>query len=85
MENHDFIHNSVPLTLFQAQDKTPHECTFVHQSDVSSVCNFGWCEWVHYRHHSSLPESDKKLGRILGPCKNDCNEMSQSIFVKLVL
>ena len=32
-----------------------------------------------YRDHSSFPENKNKLGRIIGPCKNESNDMSPSI------
>ena len=39
IERRALIHNAVPRPLFQAQGKTPHECTFVNQSDISNACN----------------------------------------------
>ena len=79
IERRALIHNAVPRLLFQAQGKTPHQCTFGNQSDISIVCNFGWYELVCYRDFGSFPENKEKLGRILGSCKNEGNEMSQSI------
>ena len=49
------IHAAVPHPLFQAQDKTPHECTFGNQSEISNIFNFGWHEWVNYRNFGSFP------------------------------
>ena len=79
IERRALIHNSVPHPLSQAQGKTPHECTFGNQSDISNVYNYGWYEWVYYRDFGSFPENKKKLGRTLVPYKNEGKEMSQSI------
>ena len=37
IERRDLIHNAIPHPLFQAQGKTPHECTFCDQGDMSNV------------------------------------------------
>ena len=37
IELRDLTHNSVPLPLFKAQVKKPHEYTFGNQSDISNV------------------------------------------------
>ena len=79
MERRALIHNVIPRPLFQAQGKTPTECTLGISADISNICNFGWYEWVYYRDFGSFPENKEKLGRVLGPCKNEGSEMSQSI------
>ena len=79
IERSALIRISVPCPLFQAQGKTPYECNFGTQNDMSSMFNFGWHEWVHYRDHSTCPENKEKLGRIIGPCKNKGNEKAQCI------
>ena len=61
IERRALIHNAFSLPLFQAQGKAPHECTFSNQSDIYDVCNFVWCEWVHYRDFGSFPENKEKL------------------------
>ena len=81
IERRALIHNAVPRPLFQAKGKTPHECTFGEQNDISNLCNFGWYQWVYYRDFGSFPENKEKLGRLLGPCKNEGNAMSQSVLV----
>ena len=73
------IHNAVPRPLFQAQGLTPHECTFGVPADISNICNFGWYEWIYYRDHGSFPEMKEKLGRCLGPLRNDGNKMAQAV------
>ena len=79
IESRTLINNEVPFPLFQSQGKIPHECVFGTQIYISSICNFGSHEQVHYRYHVSFPENKEKLGKILGPCKNEVNDMSQSI------
>ena len=79
IQRHDLIYNSFPLSLFQAQGKTPYECTFGIQGDMYNICNFGWHKWVYYLDHGLFPENKEKLGRSLGLCKNEGNKMSQSI------
>ena len=79
IERRALIHNVIPRPLFQAQGKTPTECTLGVSSDISNICHFGWYEFVYYRDFGSFPENKEKLGRVLGPCKNEGSEMSQSI------
>ena len=57
IESRVIVHNSVPRTLFQAQGKKPHECTFGDQSDISNFFNFGWHGWMYYRYFGSFPEN----------------------------
>ena len=74
------IHNAVPRPLFQNNGLSPHAATFGSQGDISSICNFGWYEWIYYRDkESSFPENKLKLGRVLGPIPNEGNEMAQAI------
>ena len=79
IQHRAIIHNAVPRPLFKYQGKTPHECTFGYQSDISNVYDFVWHEWVCYRDFVSFHENKEKLGRMLRPCKNEGNEISQSI------
>ena len=79
IERRAAIHNLVPRQLFQNNGLTPHAATFGSQGDISNLCNFGWYEWVYYRDHGSFPINKLKLGRALGPIKNDGNEMAQAV------
>ena len=76
IELYALTHNAVARPLFQIKGKTPHECTFGTQNDMSSIYSFGQYEWVYYLDHSSLPENKQKLGRILGPHNNKVKEIS---------
>lgn len=79
MERRALIHNVIPRPLFQNNGLTPHTVTFGTQGDISNVCNFGWYEWVYYRDHGAFPNPREKLGRVLGPLRNEGNEMAQAV------
>jgi hypothetical protein len=77
LERRAAIHNAVPRPLFQNNGSTPYEATFGEQGDISNICNFGWYQWVYYRNSGTFPEAKERLGRVLGPAKNEGSEMSQ--------
>lgn len=79
MERRAQIHNAIPRPLFQSQGNTPHEATFGQQGDISNICNFSWYQWVYYRNPGSFPEAKERLGRVLGPSKNEGSEMTQAV------
>ena len=73
------IHNAIPRPLFQNNGLSTHEFTFGESGDTSNVCTFGYFKWIYYRDHGSFPENKEKLGIILGPIRNEGNEMAQAI------
>ena len=73
------IHNVTPRNLFQNNGMNPHTITFGTQEDISNLCSFGWYDWVYYRDHGVFPINKEKLGRVLGPIKNEGNEMAQAV------
>jgi hypothetical protein len=73
------IHNVTPRNLFQNDSLNPHTITFGDQADISNLCQFGWYEWVYYRDHGVFPINKEQLGRVLGPLKNEGNEMAQAV------
>ena len=79
MERQAIIHNALPRPLFQNQGATPHEATFGQQGGISNICNFAWYQWVYYRNPGTFPEAKERLGRVLGPVKNEGSEMSQAV------
>jgi hypothetical protein len=79
MERRALIHNAIPRKLFQANGLSPHEITHGSQGDISNLCTFDWYEWVYYRNPGSFPQNKERLGRVLGPMKNEGNEMAQAI------
>jgi len=49
-------------------------------SDISTICEYGWWEWVIYRiEGQKFPFQHQKLGKTLGPAKNAGSMMSQWI------
>ena len=75
------IHNVTPRNLFQLQGQNPVTATFGTQPDISNICQFDWYDWCYYRETSNVqfPFQRRKLGRVLGPLKNEGNEMTQAI------
>jgi hypothetical protein len=75
------IHNLTPRDLFQTAGKTPTEATFGTQGDISNLCQFGWYDWCYYQEVGAhqFPHQRNLLGRVLGPSKNEGNEMAQNI------
>ena len=72
------ITNMTVKYLFQLQVKTPHFATFGKEGDISSICQFGWYEWVYlWETTAKSPFPAHVLGRCLGPAKNEGNEMTQ--------
>ena len=49
------------------------------QGDISNLCIFGLYEWLYYHDGGSLPKNKLKIGRVLGPIKNEGNEMAQAV------
>jgi len=49
--------------------------------DISNLCNFSWYEWCYFREESNhkFPYQKEYLGRVIGPMKNEGNEMAQAI------
>ena len=75
------IHNVIPRDLFQLDGNNPTTATFGVQADISNICHFDWFDWCYFREESNVqfPFQKRKLGRILGPMKNQGNEMTQAV------
>ena len=68
--------------LFQLQGSNPYTATFGEQGDISNLCQFAWYDWAYYYDESSVskfPFPKAALCRVLGPAKNEGNEMAQWI------
>ena len=80
-ERRALIHNLIPRDLFQTGGSTPYEYQFGVQGDISNLCQFGWYEWCYYREEGKnlFPQMKEILGRVLGPSKNEGNEMAQNV------
>lgn len=75
------IHNLISRDLFQLQGSTPTMATFGYQGDISNMCQYDWYQWVYYLEdgHVKFPYQREKLGRALGPYRNEGNDMVQGI------
>ena len=66
--------------LFQLQGSNPHTATFGEEGVILRLCQFAWYEWVYFYDNYSaacFPFIKAMLGRVLGPAKNEGNEMTQ--------
>ncbi len=78
MEWRALIFQITAKKLFQLNGTNPHTMTFGAYADISNLCQFGWYEWVYFRENSAkFPYQKERLGRCLGPAKNEGNEMAQ--------
>ena len=73
------IHNLTPRDLFQTEKQSPFQYQFGVQGDISNLCSFDWYDWCYYREEGTniFPRQKELLGRVLGPSKNEGNEMAQ--------
>lgn len=78
------IHNLIPRDQFQLQGSTTISATFGRQGDISNVCGFDLYEWVNYLEdgHTLFPYQREKLGRVLGPFRNEGNQMAQAVLTE---
>ena len=66
--------------LFQIQGSNPHTATFGEEGDISHLCQFAWYAWVYFYDDSSaacFPFLKAMLSRVIGPAKNEGNDMKQ--------
>ena len=75
------IHNLTPRNLFQTEKQSPYQYQFGVRGDISSLCSFDWYDWCYYREEGTnlFPKQKELLGRVLGPSKNEGNEMAQNV------
>lgn len=78
------IHNVTPRDLFQLNGNTPTVATFGVQGDISNLCQFKWYDWCYFRAEGQnlFPQQKLQLGRVLGPAKNEGNEMAQFVLLQ---
>ena len=87
VEQRALIHNLVPRYLFQTSECTPYEFQFGTQGDISNLCSFSWYEWCYYREEGGntiFPNMKEVLGGVLGPSKNEGNDISATVSYILV-
>ena len=80
MERWALIFQITAKKIFQLNGTNPHTSTFGSEADISHICQYGWYNWVYYRDaKTSFPYQKERLGRCLGPAKNEGNAIVQWI------
>ncbi|EJK65892.1 hypothetical protein THAOC_13210, partial [Thalassiosira oceanica] len=78
MERRAAIYNVTARDDIKLGGQTPHARMFGDTPDISNLV-WGWYDWVYYRDNKSFPRPREVLGRVLGPAKNQGNEMAQYV------
>jgi hypothetical protein len=74
------INNMTAKDLFHLQSMNPHLATTGEEGDISNICIFKFYDWCYFwDQKQGFPSQKRILGRILGPSKNDGNEMAQYV------
>ena len=75
------IHNLAPRNLFQTGKQSLYQYQFGVRGNISNLCSFDWYDWCYYREEGKnlFPMQKELLGRVLGPAKNEGNEMAQNV------
>jgi hypothetical protein len=80
MERRALIFQITAKKLFQLNGTNPYTSTFGTKADISHICQYAWYDWVYYCDATtSFPYQKERLGRCLGPAKNEGNAMAQWI------
>jgi hypothetical protein len=80
MERWALVFQITAKKLFQLNGTNPHTSTFGTKAGISHICQYAWYKWVYYRDaKTSFPYQKERLGRCLGPAKNEGNAMAQWI------
>ena len=78
MERRVAIYNVTARDDIKLGGQTPHARTFGDTPDILNLV-WGWYDWAYYRDNKSFPMPREVLGRVLGPAKNQGNEMAQYV------
>ena len=71
---------STSRNIYSLGGKVPATVLTGQQTDISSLAESGWYEWVYYRDsESSFLYPVELLGRCLGPCEHKGTVMGQNI------
>ena len=74
------IINSTVRSNYLLNGQTPHLRLTKEPTDISSIIEYDWYEWVIYRKEGvQFPFQHQKIGRALGPSQNAGNTMAQWI------
>jgi hypothetical protein len=80
MERRALIVQIIAKKHLQLNGTNPHTMTFGTKADIYHIFQYGWYKWVYYRDvKTSFPYQRERLGRCLGPAKNEGNAMAQWI------
>ena len=72
------IINATARSNHLLQGMTPYTMLTGQPTDISTICEYGWYEWVVYRiEGQKFPLQHQKLGRVLGVARNAGSAMSQ--------
>ena len=72
------IINATVRSNYLLQGQTPYTKLTGQPTDISSICEFGWYEWVIYRvEGQKFPLQHQRLGRVLGIARHAGNMMSK--------
>lgn len=78
MERRASIYNMTVRDQPQLGGQSAYMRTFGETPDISNLL-WGWYDWCYYRDNKNFPYPREVLGRVLGPAKNQGNEMAQYI------
>ena len=74
------INNAIAKNIALLEGQVPNSMMTGQPTDISSLCEFGWYEWVKYRREGAqYPFPHERLGRALGPATHAGTMMSQWI------
>eukprot|EP00957_Ditylum_brightwellii_P159895 12170980-Ditylum_brightwellii.AAC.1 len=72
------VNNFTANNFFKLNGTTPHMALTGEEGDILSLCIFKWYEWCYFREQNmSFPFNKEVLGCILGPAKDEGDEMAQ--------
>ena len=73
------INNLTVKDTFKMQGRNPQSIITGEEGDISSLCQYGFYDWVYYRDRTAtFPFNKEVLGRVLGPTEKG-NEMCQTV------
>jgi len=78
MERRAAIYNVTARDDIKLGGQTPYARMFGATPDISNLV-WDWYDWIYYRDNKSFPRPREVLGRVLGPAKNQGNEMAQYV------
>ena len=72
------IYNLTSRDHIKIRGSNPHMETFRDQGNISNLCQFQRYDWCYFRDHKApFPHNQEVLGRVLGPAREEGNELAQ--------